>query len=222
MQRILVAMAFLAILSTVGCVVPGEQEKGHTLALKLVVRQQETVPHDEVTVASDVYAWMGPIAGGIAGSPPGPMIGAIVRPGGRFVISLEDIERALAAAAVASGSDPIRYEPAATRVARLGTFAEVLSQPDKQFFAVIEQERSRAGVFLIYVDRPCTLHGSSSASEHRITVHFDNVVLPRAGLHWLTYDDPAPGVRYARTLVPEGDLVYAVDSCPSERPTCPK
>lgn len=215
MQRLVSLTALLVAVTIAAGTVQsddGEQETRIATA-EVVIRRAEEIPADPTQRRSEVYVLLMPVAGHIGGDVSGgPIIGKTLREGESFLVSLDDVGQGLAAAAIASFSDSISFEPVETRVARLGTFAEVLNEPDPDFFTLFEEKQSKRGMFLIYVDRPCTLRGASTTPDGTLSVFFENVVLPRAGLHWIHYDDRAPGKRYTEVVVPDGDLVYVLDA----------
>ena len=167
-----------------GCTTTGQKPIPPDDALNLQVKVLSAHPsaNADDKVKPVLRIWMRPVPGGIGGNPTGRAIVDLKVHGvGRVTVSLRDIESGLAAAAkVPRGQGDIgTFDPINTRVARLGTFSMNLSAPVRNYFTGLRDPESRHGLLLVYVDRPCTIHGQ----------HGD-LVLTRAGLNWIEHLDP--------------------------------
>jgi len=167
-----------------GCTTTGPKPIPPDEALHLQVKILSARPS---TSADDkgkplLHIWMRPVPGGVGGNPAGrALVDLKVHRIGRVTVSLRDIESGLAAAAkVPSGrADLGTFDPINTHVARLGTFALNLSTPAQEYFTGLRDPESEHILVLVYVDRPCTIHG-----QHR------DLALTRAGLNWIEHLDP--------------------------------
>jgi len=123
--------------------------------------------------------WMQPVVGSIYGRPAeGRFADARVEGSGKFGVSLDGIESALARAARIADSRSLTYFPAETRIARLAAVSSLWSDPDRNYDTTLRDARSGQLLILIYVDRPCQIRGALGDNSVDLS-------LERRGLYWL-------------------------------------
>jgi hypothetical protein len=184
MNRYFIVLCSALVCAIVGCSTPSQKPVPSDQSLSVEIKIRPATPQTNATITANplLHIWMQPVVGGVSGNPTGrPLVNLRVHGIGKFTVSLAKIESGLAAAAKAppSRAKMETYDPVDTRVARLGTLAENLSAPAEQYFTSLRDPQSEHTLILIYVDRPCTIHGSNS-----------DLVLTRPGRNWLERVEP--------------------------------
>jgi hypothetical protein len=172
-------LAVSSVLVTIcGCSTPNQKQLPleQSLNLEIRIHRGKSPPTAADQAKMFVRSFMMPVPGGINGDPAGKRINDLQVHGAEFSVSLNDIESGLAAAAspATARGDLIAFDPPDTRVARLGTFAINENKPTIRYRTGLRDPLSGHLIVLIYVDRPCSIHG----------MNFD-LVLTHPGLQWL-------------------------------------
>jgi hypothetical protein len=166
-------LLIVAIASVAGCSAPARKTDTGAFLSVSVVYNEETFSGDTVYFVAD------PVVGNVFGRPSGQeFFKSTVRTGDQLALSLPMIESRLAAAATRyDGAEPA-FDPPATRVARLGTLGEVSGSASIAYAAGFRDKTTGRTLVLFYVDRPCSIRGSTHGVDF-------NVTIGKAGLHWI-------------------------------------
>lgn len=101
----------------------------------------------------------------------------------------------------------LQVSPAATRFARLATFAFNSNTGAEVGGAGFIDAQSRDHLILIYADRACRITGTLHTGDEQ---HRHDIVLPGRGFHWVRVHREGGGVYVLRHFLPDNGVLFSI------------